>query len=284
MDVNTGERLVRIDRHLSEYFLLQTLWTLFRSRFVTPHRKQHAAFDTRCVLDAWRHLPTTVIRAERYTRAHVSALLLRNEVARNYAYNRALFVRGEPAWFQLIPAMSVRVKSTLDALSVVRWVNVFTLPNLPFSNEMARIEYASAVADYLARAALPRAAVSVRAERRSQAEAVERAALQQARIGHEADMVRWRAQCAQEQTLRQEAARLAAMAKAARAAAKVAKTAKSVEAAKLVETAKAMVAAAPSLTTDSPHESKLPHWGTPEARQREIARVKAEIEARKRGE
>ena len=33
LDVNTGERLVRIDRHLSEYFLFQTLWTQFKSRF-----------------------------------------------------------------------------------------------------------------------------------------------------------------------------------------------------------------------------------------------------------
>ena len=36
IDVNTGERLVRIDRHLSEYFLFQTLWVLFKSRFTTP--------------------------------------------------------------------------------------------------------------------------------------------------------------------------------------------------------------------------------------------------------
>ena len=33
IDVMSGERLVRIDRHLSEYLLFQTLWALFKSRF-----------------------------------------------------------------------------------------------------------------------------------------------------------------------------------------------------------------------------------------------------------
>ena len=33
VDVKTDERLVRLDRHLSEYFLFRTLWTLFKSRF-----------------------------------------------------------------------------------------------------------------------------------------------------------------------------------------------------------------------------------------------------------
>ena len=33
VDVQAGDRLARIDRHLSEYFLVQTLWVLFKSRF-----------------------------------------------------------------------------------------------------------------------------------------------------------------------------------------------------------------------------------------------------------
>jgi len=44
VDVNTGERLVRIDRHLSEYFLFQTLWVLFKSRFTHPLGSPNTAF------------------------------------------------------------------------------------------------------------------------------------------------------------------------------------------------------------------------------------------------
>ncbi|MGO9443905.1 MAG: ankyrin repeat domain-containing protein, partial [Thiobacillaceae bacterium] len=39
IDVNTGDRLIRIDRHLSEYFLFQTLWVLFKSRFTHGQRR-----------------------------------------------------------------------------------------------------------------------------------------------------------------------------------------------------------------------------------------------------
>ncbi|HVA39725.1 MAG TPA: ankyrin repeat domain-containing protein, partial [Candidatus Binataceae bacterium] len=38
VDVKAGERLVRIDKHLSEYLLFQTFWTLFKSRFARIDR------------------------------------------------------------------------------------------------------------------------------------------------------------------------------------------------------------------------------------------------------
>ena len=65
VDVNTGDRLVRIDRHLSEYFLFQTLWTLFRSRFTHRQRRSYGAFETQAILEAWQHLPANVVRPER---------------------------------------------------------------------------------------------------------------------------------------------------------------------------------------------------------------------------
>ncbi|MBL8415978.1 MAG: hypothetical protein JNM42_16225, partial [Propionivibrio sp.] len=60
VDVNTGERLVRIDRHLSEYFIFQTLWVLFKSRFTHWQRKANGAFETQAILEAWQHLPANV--------------------------------------------------------------------------------------------------------------------------------------------------------------------------------------------------------------------------------
>jgi hypothetical protein len=51
LDVNTGDRLVRIDRRLSEYLLFQTLWVLFKSRFTRRQRRPSGAFDTEAVLE-----------------------------------------------------------------------------------------------------------------------------------------------------------------------------------------------------------------------------------------
>ncbi len=78
VDVNTGNRLVRIDRHQSEYFLFQTCWTLFKSRFTHVLRHPHAAFETKANLDAWAHLPANVVRPERNKRQHLSAVFSRS--------------------------------------------------------------------------------------------------------------------------------------------------------------------------------------------------------------
>ena len=93
VDVQAGGRLVRIDRHLSEYFLVQTLWVLFKSRFTHWQRRRNGAFETRDILDAWQHLPANVVRPGRNKRQHLSSVLARNEIDRDYAYNRALFMR-----------------------------------------------------------------------------------------------------------------------------------------------------------------------------------------------
>ncbi len=280
VDANVGNRLVRIDRNLSEYFLLQTLWILFKSRFVAPHRKQNAAFDTRSVLDAWQHLPSSVLRAERNTRAHLSALLSRNEVERDYAYNRALFVRVQPGWYQINPSLLVRAKSTTCEAGGERWSNVFSVLNLPLVNELARREHGPIIADYLARAGLPDAPPATMHERRLQAEAADIAELARERAEREAELAKWMAHYHANEAERQAAKRLADEAKAARAAKKAAREATAAQfrsvTKKLVQVARAMPA--------TPATDAAPKWGTPEAKQREIERVKAEIEARKRGD
>ena len=134
IDINTGERLVRIDRHLSEYFLFQTMWALYKSRFTQVLRRPHAAFETAAILEAWKHLPASVVQKERNTRQHLSGVLARNEVAREYAYNRALFLRVAQGWYQFNPQMSVRKKAGGDEA----WVPVWQAFNLPLVHDLAQ--------------------------------------------------------------------------------------------------------------------------------------------------
>ena len=128
IDINTGQRLVRIDRHLTEYFLLQTLWVLMRLGFTSGHMGfyEHCAFRTDMVLDVWEDLPTSVLRAERNKRSHLSNVLSRNEVDRDYAYNRMLFKRVAHGHYQFNPALSVRRKVKGEE----SWVPVFEALNL----------------------------------------------------------------------------------------------------------------------------------------------------------
>ncbi len=169
IDINTGDRLVRIGRHLSEYLLVQTMWAKFGERFVRMQRKSNGAFDTQAILDAWKHLPANVLRRSRNTRAHISAVLSRNEVERDYAYNRALFFRVEQGFYQFNPKLLVR-RRVGQAES---WVNGFAAQNLALLNEFAW-DYStggtdknddSAITDYIKLAGLPPCSAPVMMER-----------------------------------------------------------------------------------------------------------------------
>ncbi|MEN8259564.1 MAG: ankyrin repeat domain-containing protein, partial [Pseudomonadota bacterium] len=131
VDVMVGERLVRIDRHLTEYFLFQTLWTLFKFRFVAHGWGEHCAFNTAVVLEGWEHVPRNVLKPERNKRQHLSSVLSRNEVNRDYPYNRRLFKRMATGWYQFNPALAVRRKSAEGE----NWLPVFKALNLPLVKE-----------------------------------------------------------------------------------------------------------------------------------------------------
>ena len=133
IDINTGQRLVRIDKHLTEYFLLQTLWVLTRVGFTCGNMGfyRYCAFDSQMVLDAWEDMPTSVLRTERNKRAHLSNVLSRNEVERDYAYNRMLFQRVAHGYYQFNPALSVRRKVKGEE----SWVPVFEALNLRWQGQ-----------------------------------------------------------------------------------------------------------------------------------------------------
>jgi hypothetical protein len=133
VDLRVGDRLVRIDRHLSEYLLLQTLWALFKSRFNLADRGGRAAFNTASVLEAWRYLPANVLRPERNRRQHLSSVLARNEVDRDYAYNRRLFRRVTQGWYRLDPTLAVRRRTAAGEA----WVPLVEALNLPLVRALA---------------------------------------------------------------------------------------------------------------------------------------------------
>lgn len=225
LDVNVGERLVRIDRNHSEYLLFQTLWTLFRSRFNTRQRKPFAAFETADILDAWQHLPASVLRPERAKRQHISSVLSRNEAARDYAYNRRLFVRVELGWYQLNPQISVRRRDKEDAGSEA-WTPLCQALNLPLVTEFTHLENLGAAIRLAAAAGI---AIDARP------------LLKRPLIARAEEALR--AQEAMERVREEARERFNA-------------------------------------SRRKPIVDELPKWGTPQAKAREIERIRAEIAAR----
>jgi hypothetical protein len=199
IDVRTGERLVRIDRHLTEYFIFQTLWVLFKSRFTHQLRRDEGAFQAQAIIDAWQHLPANVVRPERNKRQHLTQVLARNEIDRDYAYNRALFKRVRMGCYQFNPQLAVRRRQSDEDL----WLPIFLALNLPLINEFARWNewswagnMSESIKRYLALAGLPAPPMPIVLERiQARIRAAEEA--QQARFAAES--------AARDQQLRQKA-------------------------------------------------------------------------------
>lgn len=162
VDVKAGERLVRIDKHLSEYFLFQTFWTLFKSRFTRIDRTLNCALDTKAILRAWEALPENILRDARNKRQHLSHVLSRNEVERDYAYNRALFKRAAHGWYQFNPMLEVRCRSGAGG---ELWQPVFAALNLPLIAESSARYSRSDLNEYLASAGMPACHLPIMAER-----------------------------------------------------------------------------------------------------------------------
>lgn len=133
IDVRAGDRLVRIDRHLSEYFLFQTMWVLFKAQFSKMPRNDDSAFQTQIILDAWQHLPTNIVWPERNKRQHLSSVLARNEIGRDYAYNRSLFMRVATGRYQFNPKLAVRRRLGEEE----NWIPIYMALNLPLISEFA---------------------------------------------------------------------------------------------------------------------------------------------------
>ncbi len=228
LDVNTGERLVRIDRHLSEYLLFQTLWTQFKSRFTYRQRRPYAAFEATAIAASWEHLPANVVRPERKRRTHISQVLSRNEVDREYAYNRALFKRVDHGWYQFNPQIAVRGTTGQEQ----NWTPIFQALNLPLIGEFSDTILWSRIGEYLELAKLPAFTPPIAAERLLARQEAERKAVDEAELRQREELAQWQ---------RERAEYLAS---------RKAKTARPLK------------------------------WGTREAKQIEIERIRKEIEAK----
>ena len=126
--------------------------------------------ETHTILDAWQHLPATVVGHERRKRSYLSGLLARNEVNRDYAYNRRLFKRRALGCYQFNSALSVRRRRTGEDV----WTPIFEALNLPFIAEFTPSDFGwngvrLSLESYLEEAGMPEVSLPI-AEERMQAE------------------------------------------------------------------------------------------------------------------
>jgi len=131
VDVMAGDRLVRLDRQLSEYLIFHVMWAFFLDRFSIDNHGLHTGFNTEALLDVYDLVPLSILSEQRRKRSFISAVLARNEIDRDYAYNRYLFQRVNPGCYQFNPALRVRAEGDPEG-----WTPIYQALNLPLIKEM----------------------------------------------------------------------------------------------------------------------------------------------------
>lgn len=157
IDVMAGERLVRIDKRQSEYLLVQTMWVLLKECFGRADTSDRGSFDAGMLLEAYQKWPATVLAPERAKRPFISGVLSRNEVSRDYAYNRRLFQRLSTGRYQFNPHLSLRRPGQADSA----WTPVFAALNLALVKELADPCYADLIETLLAQAGMASAGEAI---------------------------------------------------------------------------------------------------------------------------
>jgi hypothetical protein len=113
--------------------VFQTFWVLFKSTFSAPGFDRPAGVDTGSMLDAWGMMPDSILKPERNKRSHLSSVLSRNEVDRDYPYNRKLFKRIAHGWYQINPRLAIRRRTQ----GVESWHPVLEALNLRLVHELS---------------------------------------------------------------------------------------------------------------------------------------------------
>ena len=121
-------KLVKIDSHLMEFFLLQSMIALFPRilRYKTKQQwlyaSQKPSFESGDFFFAVGNFPEYVLPARRKKRAYISSVLSKNELYRDAPYNRRIFLRTEQGQYILNPIMDISIND--------EWVNIYDMLGL----------------------------------------------------------------------------------------------------------------------------------------------------------
>ena len=109
ISVQVDDRLVKLDAHTMEYFLFSVMLSLMHMQLNALDG--YSMFDGLATDDFLMYaesFPEDVLTEQRKRRAYVSSVLSRNEVDRDYAYNRRIFLRMRQGHYILNPALKIR--------------------------------------------------------------------------------------------------------------------------------------------------------------------------------
>jgi hypothetical protein len=108
VSLQLDEQLVKIDAHLIEYVLFQLMYALQRDHLFALYA-WHRGMRSVHLLKIAQRLPPAALRVDRRRRDYLNGVLARNEVGRDYPYNRRLFLRVAHGHYVLNPRLELRI-------------------------------------------------------------------------------------------------------------------------------------------------------------------------------
>ena len=138
LDVQTGGRLVRLERHQGEYWVLSLMLAGFKTQNTACAERLHHRYKYRRGFFAdplhatLLHLPDHLWSTQRRKRTYLNQVLARAEVHSAYQPARALWVRSHNGHYLPNPLMHLRIAGDSDSAG---WRPVFEVLNLPWVDE-----------------------------------------------------------------------------------------------------------------------------------------------------
>jgi hypothetical protein len=129
LKVRVGGRLVKLDSHIMDFFLLHSMVALFEDVVRRKVQVSFPAFETSDFVSALAPFPMNVIPEYRRRRPYLSGVLARNELHRDDPCNRRLFLRVSHGFYVPNPAMEIEIENA--------WINVCDLLRLDSMDEGA---------------------------------------------------------------------------------------------------------------------------------------------------
>ncbi|MES2944425.1 MAG: AAA family ATPase [Pseudomonadota bacterium] len=134
LDVQTGGRLWRLERHQAEFWVLSLMLAQFKTLYSAcftwrhPPYKYQRGFFADCLLDTLQHLPDYLWSPQRRKRSYINHVLARAERDSSYQPSRQLWVRVTNGHYIPNPAMQLRASQPNE--SAPAWRPVFEVLNL----------------------------------------------------------------------------------------------------------------------------------------------------------
>ena len=130
ISVKVADKLIKIDKHLMEFFLLNLVIALSYDRFSNENFYYASAFCADDFLEPLEKFPESVLLDRRKKRSYVSSVLSKNEVSRDDRYNRKLFFRVRRGYYIFNPELELKLRDTWIPLHTIVAADLARLKNV----------------------------------------------------------------------------------------------------------------------------------------------------------